>query len=127
MANAVTSQELIRRVLMSNPLNWIARMEKLLEIHFQTSTWWYKTFSGYVACCRHHISLIILFPQPAIESEESFGKCPEENWKEYSGTVSKFAEMLTEAVHSLKGGIELPMPDSKYETVMLSLRLDLSD
>eukprot|EP00960_Hanusia_phi_P069521 767109-Hanusia_phi.AAC.2 len=55
--------------------------------------------------------------RPAIESEESFGKCPEENWKEYSGTVSKFAEMLTEAVHSLKGGIELPMPDSKYETI----------
>jgi hypothetical protein len=41
---------------------------------------------------------------------------PEENTREFLAGTLKFGNVLTEAVNSLKGGIELSMPDDAYVT-----------
>jgi dynein heavy chain len=53
--------------------------------------------------------------KPSLESQESWGKCKQENVGHFLTSMGKFNDLLTEAVHSLSGGIDLQMPDEKYE------------
>ena len=55
--------------------------------------------------------------KPALESQKEWGKCNEDSVKDYLAQVAKFSDLLTEAVHSLHGGIEMAMPDKKYEQI----------
>jgi dynein heavy chain len=51
---------------------------------------------------------------PILESQTNWGKNTEENTTEFVQGLSKFGATLTEAVHSLQGGVDLMKPDKKY-------------
>lgn len=51
---------------------------------------------------------------PMFQLQENWGKTSDESHKEFLGMMSKFNDLLSEAVHSLQGGIELRKPDKKY-------------
>jgi dynein heavy chain len=55
--------------------------------------------------------------KPALEAQENWGKCKEESVTHFLSYMGKFTDLLTEAVHSLSGGIELQMPDEKYDRI----------
>jgi hypothetical protein len=40
--------------------------------------------------------------QPWTEGNEALNKCSDSDWKEYVATMSKFSDLVTEAVHSLE-------------------------
>ena len=56
---------------------------------------------------------------PIFQEQQQWGKVPTESTQEFKGSTQKFGSMLTEAVATVTGGVELRMPDSKY------LELDL--
>ncbi len=61
-----------------------------------------------------HQSLHGVF-QPQLDNVwHSWGKCTDTHTKEYLAHLSRFDEMLADAVSSLQGGIELRKPDKKF-------------
>lgn len=55
-------------------------------------------------------------------AQETWGKCDDDGVKEYLAHVGKFSDLLTEAVHSLEGGVELPVCPAALSRAHASLR-----
>ena len=55
--------------------------------------------------------------QPWTEHNEDLKQCSDGDWKEYRTKMSKFTDLVTEAVGSLEMGIELKMPDERYSNI----------
>jgi dynein heavy chain len=51
---------------------------------------------------------------PILQSQTNWGKNTEENTTEFVQGIAKFGATLTEAVHSLQGGVDLMKPDKKH-------------
>lgn len=51
---------------------------------------------------------------PIVKEQQQWGKAPQENTREFISGTSKFGSMLTEAVNTITGGVELRKPDPKY-------------
>ena len=51
---------------------------------------------------------------PILQGQTNWGKNTEENTSEFVQGIAKFGATLTEAVHSLQGGVDLMKPDKKY-------------
>lgn len=60
-----------------------------------------------------HLTLQSVF-QPQLEGMPAWGKCSEAHSKEYLAHLTRFDEMLADAVSSLQGGIELRKPDKMF-------------
>mmetsp|Transcript_13743 Transcript_13743/g.31844 ORF Transcript_13743/g.31844 Transcript_13743/m.31844 type:complete len:4493 (+) Transcript_13743:136-13614(+) len=52
---------------------------------------------------------------PMFQNQEDWGKATEESHKDFLSLMMKFNDTLSEAVHSLQGGIELRKPDKRYD------------
>lgn len=51
---------------------------------------------------------------PIVQEQSSWGKAPKENTKEFVAGTAKFGSMLTEAVNTVSGGVELQKPEQRY-------------
>ncbi|GFR42148.1 hypothetical protein Agub_g3000 [Astrephomene gubernaculifera] len=56
---------------------------------------------------------------PIMQEQQQWGKLPQENLSDFLASVQKFGSMLTEAVSTVTGGVELRMPDPKYAELEL--------
>ena len=51
---------------------------------------------------------------PILQEQHQWGKVPTEHVTEFVSSTQKFGSMLTEAAHTVTGGVELNKPDTKY-------------
>jgi dynein heavy chain len=51
---------------------------------------------------------------PIVQEQQVWGKAPQDQTKEFVGATQKFGSMLSEAVTTVTGGVELKKPESKY-------------
>ncbi|PNH08753.1 Dynein gamma chain, flagellar outer arm [Tetrabaena socialis] len=51
---------------------------------------------------------------PIMQEQQQWGKVPQEHVADFLASTAKFGSMLTEAVSTVTGGVELRMPDPKY-------------
>jgi len=51
---------------------------------------------------------------PIVQEQQQWGKAPADQAKEFVGTTQKFGSMLSEAVTTVTGGIELRKPESRF-------------
>lgn len=51
---------------------------------------------------------------PIIQEQQTWGKLPQEHTSEFRTTTSKFGSMLTEAVNTVSGGVDLQKPDDRF-------------
>lgn len=56
---------------------------------------------------------------PIMQEQQQWGKVPQDNLSEFLSSAQKFGSMLTEAVATVTGGVELRMPDYKYVDIEL--------
>lgn len=52
---------------------------------------------------------------PLFQEQQSWGKMPQDHTKEFLSGAGKFSSVLSEASNCLQGGIELRMPEDKYQ------------
>jgi hypothetical protein len=52
---------------------------------------------------------------PLFQEQQSWGKMPQDHTKEFLSGAGKFSSVLAEASNCLQGGIELRMPEDKYQ------------
>ena len=51
---------------------------------------------------------------PIVQEQQLWGKAPADQAKEFVGTTQKFGSMLSEAVTTVTGGVELRKPESRF-------------
>ena len=51
---------------------------------------------------------------PIVQEQQLWGKAPADQTKEFVGTTQKFGSMLSEAVTTVTGGVELRKPEPRY-------------
>mmetsp|Transcript_5388 Transcript_5388/g.12712 ORF Transcript_5388/g.12712 Transcript_5388/m.12712 type:complete len:4322 (-) Transcript_5388:507-13472(-) len=53
---------------------------------------------------------------PLIQEQQAWGKVPQEHTAEFRSSTQKFGNMLSEAVSTVSGGVELELPDERFVT-----------
>lgn len=51
---------------------------------------------------------------PIIQEQQQWGKVPQEHTSEFCSSTQKFGNMLTEAVNTVTGGVELRKPEQRF-------------
>lgn len=59
---------------------------------------------------------------PIVQEQQQWGKVPTEHLAEFVASMQKFGSMLTEAAHTVGGGVEFSLPDQRYEGLMKDMR-----
>ncbi len=97
-----------------------------------------KTVDADVACGEMHGSALDNFRAlvsdlylPIIEEQQQWGKVTSDSAQEFKSTTQKFGNMLTEAVATVSGGVELAKPDAplldSYDLKPASLNAAVAD
>ena len=80
-----------------------------------------KTIESDVACgevsgtaLENFRTLVADLYVPIIQEQQAWGKVPQEHTAEFKTTSQKFGSMLSEAVSTVNGGVELRIPEQRY-------------